>query len=801
MIGQTISHYWIIEKLGGGGMGVVYKAEDTRLHRFVALKFLPDEVAKDPQALARFEREAQAASALNHPNICTIHDIGEQDGRAYIAMEFLEGATLKHLVTGRALDIDRLLDIGIDVADALDAAHAKGIIHRDIKPANIFVTARGHAKVLDFGLAKLATIKGRPMESAAWIPEVTAGVSEEHLTSPGTALGTVAYMSPEQVRAKELDPRTDLFSFGAVLYEMATGALPFRGESSGVIFNSILERPPVSPVRLNPEIPVEVERIINKALEKDRELRYQSAAEMRSDLKRLRRETESAVLSAKSGVVAAAPARKRRGTRTAVWASVSALALMLAVVAIYTMRAAPARPIDSVVVLPFANASGNPDSEYLSDGITEGIINSLSRLPNLRVMARSTAFHYRGKDVDPIQVGSELRVRAVVTGRLLEKQGSLIVRAELADVDRGTQLWGDQYNRRVADLQAVQDDIAQEISDRLRIHLSGEEKARLRKQHTTDTETYELYLKGRYSWNKRTEAELQTAVDYFTRATRQDPDFALAYAGLAEAYVSLESFGLVPAKQAVPKVKEAALKALELDDSLAEPHAALTDVKEYDWDWAGSEREFRRAIELNPSDATAHQWYSQLLARLHRNEEAVAEIKRAQQLDPLSLMISSTAGETLVRAGRSDEAIEQLRNALQIDSNFAPVHFNLAVAYLQKGQTSEAIAEFLKATTLSRNTAWFAGALGFAYAQAGQNSEARRVLAELHERSKHRYVPAFDLALIYTGLGDKNKALDLLEKASAERDWRMTGVNVDPFFESLRSHPRFQTLLRSMSLT
>ena len=800
MVGKTISHYHIIEKLGGGGMGVVYEAEDLKLHRHVALKFLPAEMENDPVARERFQREAFAASALNHPNICTIYEIDEANGQHFIAMELLEGQTLKHKISGKPFPIEQVLELGAEIVDALDAAHAKGIVHRDIKPANIFVTDRGHAKILDFGLAK---VERKETSVAGGGASELPTVSEKDLTSPGTSLGTVAYMSPEQVRGEELDARTDLFSFGLVLYEMATGRLAFSGNTSGVIFHAILSQVPISPIRLNPQIPSELERIITKALDKNRKLRYQSAADLRTDLARLKRDTDSgrSVVGASVAEVSVHP--WWRGRVALGIAAVLLVAVLAGTGWFYRLRMSGGETINSLAVLPFVNASGDPNAEYLSDGITESLINSLSQLPHLKVMSRDSAFMYKGKATDARTVGQALGVRAVFKGRVMQRGDNLDISAELVDAQDNSHIWGEQYSRKSSDISALQGEIAKEITTALRTRLTGEDEKRMTKSSTSNLDAYQDYLKGRYWWNKKTEDGFNKGIEYFQQAIEKDPSYGPAYSGLADCYSSLAGQPGAPPKENFPKAKEAALKALEIDDTLGEAHSSLAFIKAtYDWDWSGAEKEFQRAIQLNPGYAIAHDRYGVTLYRMGRVKEATAEIKQALELDPLSLPFNRDLGDAFYFARQYDQAIEQLRKTQELDPNYTQPQHDLVLIYAQKSMYKEAIEEANKRLLVNPGDNTALPYLGYAYAKAGRKVEAQKVLDQLNDPSKREFTTAAGRARIYAGLGEKDKAFEWLEKSYEERSLA-TGfgtIKVDPAYDPLRSDPRCADLLRRMNL-
>jgi serine/threonine-protein kinase len=789
MIGKTVAQYRIVAKLGSGGMGVVYKAEDKKLGRLVALKFLPEGSSKNNSALERFQREARAASALNHPHICTIYDIDEYEGQPYIAMEFLEGQTLRERIDSKPLSTEELLNFAIGIADALDAAHAKGIVHRDIKPANIFLTNNGQCKVLDFGLAKLVSTPGSSADMASASSDATAA---EQLTSPGTAIGTISYMSPEQTRGEELDARSDIFSFGAVLYEMATGRRAFHGTTTAVIHDAILNRTPMSPASMHSQVPPELADVILKALEKRRNTRYQAASEIRSDLLRLKRHIDSGrIPSPVHGT-----GRSHRFVKPIIAAAAVILLAVAAASYLLVDRGAP--DIDSIAVLPFTNDASAADAEYLSDGISESIINSLSQLANLRVTARSLAFRYKGKDIDPRKAGQELNVRVVLTGRVVQRGNSLIVQTELVDVNSGSQLWGQQYNRDVTELLTVQEDIASEISTRLQSRFTGEDLKRMTKRFTQDTEAYQLYLRGRYNWNKGTIEGFEKAIEYFQQATAKDPKYGLAYAGLADSNLSLGTYWV----EAITEAKAAAITALEIDDSLAEAHVAVGNIKLLlDWDWAAADREFKRAIQLAPNLALAHNQYGMYLVAMGRLDEAIASGERALELEPLSPIINSDLAWYLLYGGKQDRAVEQFKKTLEIDTSYVAAHWGLGITFRQMGMFKEAIGELNKALDLSGASPIISGHLGYTYALAGDREAAQKIIEELQQLSNRRYVSSVGLALVHIGLGDKNQAFEALQRAYEEHDFPLVFLKVAPWFDTLRGDTKFRDLLSRMSLS
>jgi TolB-like protein/Tfp pilus assembly protein PilF len=788
VIGQTISRYRILRKLGAGGMGVVYEAEDVRLGRHVALKFLPEEMAQNAQALERFQREARAASSLNHPNICTLHEIDAAEGRHFIAMELLEGQTLQHRIAGRPLDSELFFDLASQITSALEAAHAKGIVHRDIKPANVFVTTLGQAKVLDFGLAKLA-YDGPEASNEPTLSE------DRHLTTPGQTLGTVAYMSPEQVAGKELDTRTDLFSLGAVLYEMATGRQAFTGNTSGVIFHSILEKSPVPASKINLDLAPKLEEIIDKALEKDREVRYQHAADIRADLKRLKRDASSG-----SAAIHPIPAKVSWWRNKAIGIGCAFVLILAAGIGIARNRwNERGQQIGSVAVLPFTASKLDPGTEFLQEGITEGVTDALSEMPNLKVMSSSTVFRYKGRDGDPQQAGRDLKVDAVLMGRMSQLGDTIAVNAELVNVTDGSRVWGQRYIEKLSNISALQQEIVADMSEKLRLKLTGADKEKLAQRPTENAEAYQYYLQGRREMDEFNDNGWKKAAESFQKAIDKDANYAAAYAGLSNAYALLGYFVDVPPKEGYEKATAAAERSLALDGSSAEGHVAMALAHWVRRKFAATEQEYKKALQINPNLALAHSYYSWYLPAVGRFAEAEQQIRIAQDLDPLSLQTNAWLGDLYYFQHDFDHAIEQHRKVLELVPDYADAHQSLADDYFAKGMCKESLQEgwiyltimgFPQIAERSRQD----------WAKFGCNGVLRRrIQTQSDPANMVTYYP-LQVAEDYARLGDKEKAFYWLERCYTEQVG-MNFVKFEPAFDGLHSDQRFTDLLKRMGLS
>jgi len=771
--GNSIGSYEIISRLGSGGMGDIYLAEDTRLGRKAALKTLPAHFTKDPERVRRFQLEAKAASALSHPNIITIYEIGQLDHLHYIVFEFIDGQTLRQHIATAPLTIAESLHIASSVAAALLAAHEAGIVHRDIKPENVMLRADGFVKVLDFGLAKLTERKVAVSEATTLFQ-----------TEPGIVMGTTPYLSPEQARGLGIDPRTDIWSLGVVLYEMVAGRPPFEGPTNSDVLVAILGREPVPLPRYRPEVPTELEWIIKKALRKDRDERYQTTREFLADLKNLAQR-----LNFEQELERSRDTSDSRNPDYLVSQSQSKSSSSV---------------IDSLAIVPFQHNDPEAGMEYFSDGIAETMITTLSRLPELRVMAWSTVSQYKGQQVDPRRVGRELGVRAVVTGRIVQSTDCFVMKVELVDASDGSQIWGDHCVCNPANVLEVGAQISCELSERLLLRLTNEERNQLARHSTDNVEAYHSYLKGRYCWNKRTDEDVRSAIEYFKKAIDSDPTYALAYIGLSDCYLILGSFGVatLAPKDAFPRAREALERALEIDDTLAEAHNSLGYcLANYDWNWTAAQREFKRALELKPGYPVAHHWYGFLfLVAFGRLDEAIAELRHALELDPLSLPIGSNIGFLLYLARRYEDALAHFRRHLEMDRTFVYTHWQMSLAYEACGKYNEAIAGFQKAISLSGTSTLPRTLLARTYALAGRKAEALKLIDELNEISVQHYVSPYRIAAVYAALGDRDRAFKWLEHAYEARDGWLIWLAVDPVVDSLRSDERFTELLRRIGL-
>jgi len=805
MIGETISHYRVLRVLGEGGMGVVYEAEDVRLGRHVALKFIVHKALDRPDRVVRFEREARAASVLNHPNICTIHDVGESEGRHFIAMELLEGENLDKLLEKGPLPVHRLLELATQIAEGLVAAHSRNVIHRDIKPANIFVTSAGFVKIMDFGLAKILQA-AESLTGGESDATVTSG-----LTTPGITVGTVAFMSPEQTRGEEVDARSDLFSFGTVLYNMALGAPPFRGPTAAVIFSGILERHPVPPLDVDPTLPSKLQDIILKALEKDREQRYQSAREMAIDLRRLLREIDSGASLSASGVasvprIPAAMAPARTGRRKYWIAGAAVAAALLGAFVVWKSTGTRARPsapaarpeVKSLAVLPLENLTPDPSQEYFADGMTDELIARLSKISALRVISRTSVMRYKGSKKSLPEIAKDLQVDAVVEGSVLRAGDRVRINARLSDATEH-QMWSESYDRDLRDILSLQSDVASAIVREVRVKVAPEENSQLASRGPVDPEAYQLYLQGRMAFSRFTPESLGRSAEYFNRAIAKDPQSAMAYAGLADSYIQLAG-RVRPPREVMPKARAAIDRALALDPNLAEGYASLAQVKLfYEFDFPGAAAEYRRAVERNPSSTLVHQANGLFLAAEGMAAEGLREADRVVDLDPVSSSSGCLRARLLYYARRYDDAIAQFERTRASDPTVTGFCTFAISAYEVKGRFGEAVAAAQRASDASPNEMMPRAALARAYGMMGNRAAAQKTVDAMTELQKRRFVSEHDFAMAYSGW-DREETLRWFEKAYEGRAGLLVYANVDAVWDGVRSEPRFQEMVRRIGI-
>jgi eukaryotic-like serine/threonine-protein kinase len=818
---STLSHYRIVSKIGAGGMGEVYLAQDTKLDRQVALKILPREFAEDNDRMNRFVREAKSASALNQPNIITIHEIGETDGTHFIASEYILGETLHALLQQRSLDLKITLDIAIQVASALNAAHKAGIIHRDVKPENVMIRPDGLVKILDFGIAKLSAKKTDATDEEA------ATALKQQGTSPGVIIGTANYMSPEQARGKQVNAQSDIFSFGIVLYEMVTGQRAFKGENALDVIGAILHKEPTPLRQLSPELPNEIERIINKTLRKDADARYQTAGDLLTDLKDAKQDLEfrdklerrvapQSQEQKKQTIIPPstdAPREVQSSTSSLEYAVTQAKSHKLAagIVGLVLLglistagyfafvSKGGSSQISSIAVMPFVNESGNADVEYLSDGMTETLINSLSQIPNLSVKARSSVFRYKGKESDLRTVGKELGVQTILNGRLVMRGDQLSLNVELIDVQTENTIWGNRYERTLSDLVKLQSDVAHDVSGHLKSKLSGSDEAKVTKSYTTNPKALEFYLKGRYLSRQFTLDGFRKGVEAFNQAIAIDQKYALAYAGLSDAYFYASTIHLPPT-EALPKVGEYARRALEVDDSLAAAHHSMGNYKaNYERDNAGAKREFDRALEFDPNDSSIYFDYVQLLANIGESEQAIALAQRAKLIDPQDSYVSYTLAQAFILAGRYDEGLQETGTTIRLDDKNWWGYYWRGVAYSEKGMHDQAIAALQTAAGID-DSPLIRGVLACSLARAGRRTDAQHIIDELILASKSKFVSQSSIAMGYGGLGEKDKAFEWLDKSLESHDEAILWIYKHPMFSPLRDDPRFRELLKKLNL-